>query len=51
MWILTLYGCNTGKYLSFDGLKKSTATGRYIRYLVGKTELVDTSYRVTTAYK
>ena len=34
--------------LTLDGLEQSTTTSRDVRYLVGQTELVDTSYRVTT---
>ena len=40
--------CYTRKLLTLHILKECTTTGRYIRYLISETELVDTSYRVTT---
>ena len=46
--LLTNNGSNTWKTLTLDSLKKSTTTCRDVRYLVCETELVYTSYRVTT---
>ena len=46
--IVSFYSCNARKHLTFDGLEEGTTTGRDVRNLVGQTELVDTSYRVTT---
>lgn len=39
----------TWKLLALDSLEQGTTTGRDIRYLVSKTELVYASYRVTAA--
>ena len=36
------------QYLALDSLEQSATTCRDVRNLVSQTELVDTSYRVTT---
>jgi hypothetical protein len=46
--LFALDSCYTGEHLTLDGLQQSTTTGRDVADLVGQTELVDTSYRVTT---
>jgi hypothetical protein len=46
--LLTLYSGYTWENLTLDSLEQSTTTSRDVRYLVGQTELVDTSYRVAT---
>ena len=43
-----LFAENTGKHLALDSLKQCTTTSRDVRHLVRQTELVYTSYRVTT---
>ena len=48
MSLLSLDSSYTREHLTFDGLEEGTTTGRDVRNLVGQTELVDTSYRVTT---
>ena len=45
---LLLDSCYTWQYLTLDSLEESTTTCRDVRYLISQTELVDTSYRVTT---
>ena len=47
--LLALDGCNTWQNLALDGLEQCTTTSRNVAHLVGQTELVDTSHRVTTA--
>ena len=39
-----LHGCYTGEHLAFDGFEEGTAACADVAYLVGKTELVDTSH-------
>ena len=46
--LLTLDSCYAWENLTLDGLEQSTTTSRDVRYLVGQSELVDTSYRVAT---
>ena len=48
LFLLALDSSYTRKHLTLDGLKQSATTSRDVRYLVGQTELVNTSYRVTT---
>ena len=50
-YVLFVDGCNTRKYLAFDGFEQSAAAGRYIRYTAGQAELVDASYGVTATYQ
>ena len=45
---LLLDSCYTWQYLTLDSLEECTTTCRDVRYLIRQTELVDTSYRVTT---
>ncbi len=45
---ITSHSCYTWQYLTLHSLEESTTTCRDVRYLVSQTELVDTSYRVTT---
>ena len=51
LFLLALDSSYTRKHLTLDGLEQSTTTSRDVRYLVSKTELVYTSYRVTTTNK
>ena len=46
--LLAAYSCDTWEHLTLDSLEKCTTTGRDVRNLISETELVDTSYRVTT---
>jgi hypothetical protein len=46
--LFTLHCCDARKNLTLDSLEKGTTTSRNVRNLVSKTELVYTSYRVTT---
>ena len=46
--LLALDSSYTWEDFALDSLEQSTTTRRDVGYLVGKTELVDTSYRVTT---
>jgi hypothetical protein len=48
MKLFAFYCCYAGEYFTLDSLEKRTTTCRDVRYLVGHSELVDTSYRVTT---
>ena len=49
--LLALDCSNAGEHLALDSLEHSTTTSRNIAYLVGKTELVDSSNRVATTYE
>ena len=42
---------DTRQNLTLDSLKQRASACRYVRNLVGKTELVDTSHRVAAAYQ
>lgn len=42
--ILFLYSSYTGEHFPLDCLKQSTAAGRHIGNLIGKTEFVDAGY-------
>ena len=46
--LFSFNSCYAWENLTLDGLEQSTTTSRDVRYLVGQTELVDTSYRVAT---
>ena len=46
--LFALYSCDAWEHLTFDSLEEGTTTCRDVRNLVCETELVDTSYRVTT---
>ena len=41
-------GMNTWEHLALDSLEESATTSGDVGNLVGETELVDASYRVTT---
>ena len=49
--LLASNGCHAWKGLTLYSLKQSTAAGRDVAYLVSKSELVHTSYRVATTDK
>jgi hypothetical protein len=46
--LLALDSSYAWENLTLDGLQQSTTTSRDVRYLIGQTELVDTSHRVAT---
>lgn len=46
---LSLYCANARQYFAFDGFEQRAASGGDVGYLVGKSEFVDASNRVSAA--